>query len=52
MYAIRSYYAYLLDVLNSIDTDNVEICLSDANSSAMINRPGAEDCRYVSYNFV
>jgi DNA polymerase-3 subunit beta len=38
---------YLLDVLNSIDTDNVEICLSDANSSAMINRPGADDCRYV-----
>ena len=38
---------YLLDVLNSIDTDNVEICLSDANSSAMINRPGAQDCRYV-----
>jgi DNA polymerase-3 subunit beta len=38
---------YLLDVLNSIDTDNVEICLSDANSSAMINRPNAEDCRYV-----
>jgi len=38
---------YLLDVLNSIDTDNVEICLSDANSSAMINRPGAGDCRYV-----
>jgi len=38
---------YLLDVLNSIDTTDVEICLSDANSSAMINRPGAEDCRYV-----
>jgi DNA polymerase-3 subunit beta len=38
---------YLLDVLNAIDTDTVEICLSDANSSALINRPGAEDCRYV-----
>jgi DNA polymerase-3 subunit beta len=38
---------YLLDVLNTIDTDNVEINLSDANSSALINRPGADDCRYV-----
>lgn len=38
---------YLLDVLNTLESDTVEICLSDANSSAMINRPGADDCRYV-----
>ena len=38
---------YLLDVLNAIDTDDVEMFFSDANSSALINRPGDEDCRYV-----
>jgi len=38
---------YLLDVLNTISSDNVEICLTDANSSAMINRPDSNHCRYV-----
>ena len=38
---------YLLDVLNAIDTDDVEVFLSDANSSALINQPGSMDCRYV-----
>ena len=38
---------YLLEVLNVIDSDEVEIFLSDANSSAVINRPGHDDCRYV-----
>ena len=38
---------YLLDVLNVIDSSEVEIYLSDANSSALINQPGSEDCRYV-----
>ena len=38
---------YLLDVLNVIDTDDVEVLLSDANSSALINKPGSETCRYV-----
>ena len=38
---------YLLDVLNAISTDDVEVFLSDANSSALINKPGSEDCRYV-----
>jgi DNA polymerase-3 subunit beta len=38
---------YLLDVLNAIDTDDVEVFLSDANSSALINKPGSMDCRYV-----
>ncbi|MDX2458307.1 MAG: DNA polymerase III subunit beta, partial [Gammaproteobacteria bacterium] len=38
---------YLLDVLNVIDTDEVEMFLSDGNSSALINKPGHIDCRYV-----
>ena len=38
---------YLLDVLNAISTENVEMFLNDANSSALINKPGSDDCRYV-----
>ena len=38
---------YLLDVLAAINADEVEIMLSDANSSALIYKPGATDCRYV-----
>ena len=38
---------YLLDVLNAIDTDDVEMFLSDGNSSALINKPGDTGCRYV-----
>jgi DNA polymerase-3 subunit beta len=38
---------YVLDVLNVLDSSDVEIFLSDANSSALIQQPGAEDCRYV-----
>jgi DNA polymerase-3 subunit beta len=38
---------YLLDVLSAIDADDVEIMLSDPNSSALIYKPGATDCRYV-----
>lgn len=38
---------YLLDVLNAINTDDVEMFLCDGNSSALINKPGDEDCRYV-----
>ncbi len=38
---------YLLEVLNVIDTDEVEISLGDANSSALVRRPGNDDCRYV-----
>jgi len=38
---------YLLDVLNTINTEKVEIYLTDANSSAMINRPDNGNCRYV-----
>ena len=38
---------YLLDVLNVIGTDEVELFLNDANSSALIHKPGSEDCHYV-----
>jgi DNA polymerase-3 subunit beta len=38
---------YVLDVLNVLDSEEVEIQLNDANSSALIHRPGREDCRYV-----
>ncbi len=38
---------YILDVLNVLDSDDVSVSLSDANSSALINQPGSEDCRYV-----
>jgi DNA polymerase-3 subunit beta len=38
---------YLLEVLNVIDTDEVEVSLGDANSSALVRRPGNDNCRYV-----
>ena len=38
---------YLLDVLSSVRSDNVEITLSDSNSSCLIRQPGTEQYRYV-----
>ena len=38
---------YLLDVLAAVDSDAVEFLLSDANSSALIHKPGIDDYRYV-----
>ena len=38
---------YILEVLNVLDSHDVAVSLSDANSSALINQPGMEDCRYV-----
>jgi DNA polymerase-3 subunit beta len=38
---------YLLDVLGAIDGANVDLHLSDANSSALITKPGDDECRYV-----
>ncbi len=38
---------YLLDVLSAVDSDAVEFLLNDANSSALIHKPGIDDCRYV-----
>jgi DNA polymerase-3 subunit beta len=38
---------YLLDVLGAVQANEIEIMLSDANSSALIRQPGADECRYV-----
>jgi DNA polymerase-3 subunit beta len=38
---------YLLDVLSSIRSENIEITLSDSNSSCLLREPGTEQYRYV-----
>ncbi|GIZ53072.1 DNA polymerase III subunit beta [Noviherbaspirillum aridicola] len=38
---------YLLDVLNNLKTDNINIALGDANSSALITLPDNADFKYV-----
>jgi DNA polymerase-3 subunit beta len=38
---------YLLDALSAIDTETVEIGLTDANSSCLIRSPGTTHSRYV-----
>jgi DNA polymerase III subunit beta len=38
---------YLLDALSAIDTDRVEIGLTDANSSCLIRAPGVTQTKYV-----
>lgn len=39
--------SYLQDVLNVLDTDEVRLSVSDANSSALIEGPGKEDALFV-----
>jgi DNA polymerase III subunit beta len=39
--------SYLLDVLNNVDTEEVECALGDANSSALFTLPGRDDFKYV-----
>ncbi|WP_242495624.1 hypothetical protein [Salinicola tamaricis] len=38
---------YLIDVLNVLDADRMQMTLSDANSSALMEEPGGGDARYV-----
>ncbi len=38
---------YLLDALGSVEADQAEIRLTDANSSCLIQEPGMEHCKYV-----
>ena len=38
---------YLLDVLNNLDTENVDCAVGDANSSMLISVPGNKDFKYV-----
>lgn len=39
--------SYLLDVLNNVDSSEVECAFSDANSSCLITLPGKDNFRYV-----
>ena len=39
--------SYLLDALGAIETDQVELALTDANSSCLIRAPGLTQARYV-----
>jgi len=39
--------SYLLDVLNNLKTENVEVSVGDANSSALIRVPENNDFKYV-----
>jgi DNA polymerase-3 subunit beta len=39
--------SYLQDVLSALTTESVRLSVSDANSSALIEGPGAADCVYV-----
>jgi DNA polymerase-3 subunit beta len=38
---------YLLDVLGTVRSEDVELTLSDSNSSCLIRQPGSEQYRYV-----
>ena len=38
---------YLLDVLNNVDTEQVDCAVGDANSSMLISVPGNKDFKYV-----
>lgn len=39
--------SYLLDVLNNLKTENIQVSLGDANSSALFTVPGNESFKYV-----
>ena len=39
--------SYLLDILNALDSEHVEIALSDSNSSALIQDAGGGAAQYV-----
>ncbi len=39
--------SYLLDALSAIETDQVELALTDSNSSCLIRAPGLTQARYV-----
>jgi DNA polymerase-3 subunit beta len=38
---------YLLDALGAIETDRVNLALSDSNSSGLLTAPGVPSCKYV-----
>ena len=39
--------AYLLDVLNHVDSETVSFAMGDSNSSALVQMPGRDDFKYV-----
>ena len=39
--------SYLLDALAAVETETVEVCLTDANSSCLIRAPGSVNVKYV-----
>jgi DNA polymerase-3 subunit beta len=39
--------AYLLDVLNHVETEKVSVTMGDSNSSALVEIPGRDDFKYV-----
>ena len=41
------YSVYLLDVLNNLDTEEVDCAVGDANSSMLISVPENKDFKYV-----
>jgi DNA polymerase-3 subunit beta len=38
---------YLLDALGAVDGEQVDVSLSDSNSSCVITGPASENCKYV-----
>jgi len=38
---------YMIDVLNTANTDSVQATLRDSNSSCLLTFPGQDDCKYV-----
>ncbi len=38
---------YLLDALGAVDGDEISLSVQDSNSSCLIRRPGADDCKFV-----
>jgi DNA polymerase-3 subunit beta len=38
---------YLLDALGAVDGDQITLSVQDSNSSCLIRKPGADDCKFV-----
>lgn len=38
---------YLLDALGAIDSEKINFCVLDSNSSCLLREPGKDDCKYV-----
>ena len=38
---------YLLDALAAVDSEQINFCVVDSNSSCLLREPGKDDCKYV-----